>query len=426
LRKAQQAEPTYNNKPYDEASFYYALGEETKLKELASRTGFLGARLQNYVGKESRQLKAINVVQVVKDSPADQAGLLQGDLIISMNGKPAQETQAFVHELQSMMPGASVSLQVQRKEEEKKISVVLGTSPYFTPERLHKDRWIAVILKKSKAINKAMLAENSGALRNAFLIYSDYLRNGSKRPIEYEQDVIERIIKLYRRLDPPPAIPEEAHRHAAKAAFYLKDVKTDEDFLRANTEFEQAARLAPWWAGIYFNYALAQQNAGDYKGAIHNLKLFLLAAPNDPAAGEVRNRIYTLEAEVEKYAGVKRWEGRWKYGDNILKLTTKGNAATMVFVKVTKASATKGYRPGDTKLSGSISNDKIKGERIGKRLDDADVTRCFGKEFTDDMIGQLSSDGQTINIQYKSESFTPSTCAITQIKEYTDGFARIP
>jgi len=411
---------------YDEALFYYALGEEKKLKDIIDRTGFLGIQVIKHKGKDSKQLKVVEVGKVSKGSAAEQAGMFQGDLILSVDGKPVQGVQGVLRTLQSIPPGKSVILQVRRKGEEKQITAILGTRTDLTEEALSHNLYLAVMLAKEKVINKAMLAEQNGELRSAFFIYSNYLRNGPKRPIEYEQDVIERIIKLYRRLDPPPAIPEEAHRHAEKAAFYLKDAKTDEDFLQANVEFEQAARIAPWWADIYFNYALAQQNAGDNKGAINNLKLFLLAAPNDPAAREVHNRIYTLEAEVEKYAGVKRWEGRWKYGDNILKLTTKGDAATMVYIKVSKASATKGYRPSDTKLSGSISNDKIKGERIGKRLDDADVTRCFGKEFKDDMIGQLSSDGQTINIQYKSESFTRSTCEITQIKEYTDEFTRIP
>jgi len=199
----------------------------------------------------------------------------------------------------------------------------------------------------------------------------------------------------------------------------------DDDFLRANAEFEQAVRIAPWWADIYFNDALGQQNAGNYKGAINNLKLFLLAAPDDPAVGEVRNRIYTLEAQIEKYAGVKRWEGKWQYGYSILKLTTKGDAATMVYVKVDKVDALYGHRPGDTQFRGSISNDKINGKRLTRSID-ADTIRCFGKESEHEMTGQLRPDGQTIHIQYKGRVFTLSTCVTTRFNEYTDEYTRIP
>jgi len=425
LKKAQKDTPGYGA-TYDRAAFYYALGDEKKLSELAANTGFLGVEYRMHAGRGSEQQKAIEVVRVVKDSPAQRAGLLKGDLILSIDGRPVEGLADLMDKVGKTPVGGSVSLRVRRDGKEEKISALLGPSPTLTPAVLGKEPRISHILKKSRAVRRAESAIKNGELRSALLIYSGYLHDESGRPIEYERDIIESIIRLYARLDPRPAIPEEARRHETKAEFYLRDSKSVEDYKQANAEFEEAARSAPWWADVYFNYAVAQQNEGDYKGAIENLKLFLLAAPDDPAVGDVRKTIYTLEARAEKYAVARRWEGRWLSGGSVLELNTRGDDATMTFIKVDKIDYNAGYRPDDTKLRGVIGSEGIKGTITTKRLDDADITRCFGKEFENDMTGRLSPDGRTITIKYTGSSFIPSTCAITLTKEYTMSFQRIP
>lgn len=94
--------------------------------------GFLGAALQpldqdmaDAFGLE-RPDGAL-VAQVVKGSPADKAGLKQGDIILAYNKTPVKTIGSFRNEIAMIKPGTTIKLKVNRNGKILNISVKLGS-----------------------------------------------------------------------------------------------------------------------------------------------------------------------------------------------------------------------------------------------------------------------------------------------------------
>jgi tetratricopeptide (TPR) repeat protein len=141
--------------------------------------------------------------------------------------------------------------------------------------------------------------EQAGKLREALTHYVNALQSVSEGSSK-DQQLREKIISLVQKITPPPAIPDEARRYAVRGKSAITEAKSASDFEEAAREFSKALRVAPWWAESYFNRAVAQEKAGQLNEAISSLKLYLLAAPNDPDADKVKDQIYALEYKQEK------------------------------------------------------------------------------------------------------------------------------
>ena len=95
--------------------------------------GFLGVSLQP-VDKDIADAfnlakpEGALVSEVVKDSPADKAGIKQGDIILEYNNCVVKSLQSFRNEISLMAPGSVVNLKVNRKGQIITIPVTLGTS----------------------------------------------------------------------------------------------------------------------------------------------------------------------------------------------------------------------------------------------------------------------------------------------------------
>jgi membrane-associated protease RseP (regulator of RpoE activity) len=77
------------------------------------------------------QQNGVVIGEVTKDSPAEKAGLKQGDLITAANDKAIAAPQDVVDLVRASKPGDTVVLSVQRQGEEKplEITVTLGENP---------------------------------------------------------------------------------------------------------------------------------------------------------------------------------------------------------------------------------------------------------------------------------------------------------
>ncbi len=73
------------------------------------------------------QRNGILIAQVQDDSPAQQAGLQQGDVILKMDGEPVDKVATFRNKIALTRPGTKVTLLVQRDGKSQKIDVVIGT-----------------------------------------------------------------------------------------------------------------------------------------------------------------------------------------------------------------------------------------------------------------------------------------------------------
>lgn len=95
--------------------------------------GFLGVSLQP-VDKDIAEAFNLDkaegalVSDVSKDSPADKAGLKQGDIITEYNGIPVKSLGGFRNEISLMTPGSVVKLKVNRKGTILIIPVTLGSA----------------------------------------------------------------------------------------------------------------------------------------------------------------------------------------------------------------------------------------------------------------------------------------------------------
>lgn len=71
--------------------------------------------------------EGILISDVVKGSPAEKAGLKQGDIIIQYNKTPVKNVNKFRNDIAMMNPGTDIELKVLRKNKKKKITVTLGS-----------------------------------------------------------------------------------------------------------------------------------------------------------------------------------------------------------------------------------------------------------------------------------------------------------
>jgi serine protease Do len=69
------------------------------------------------------------VADVLKDSPAEKAGLKPGDIILEVDGKRVDDNMKFRNTIALMKPGTKVTLTIFRDGTEKKINVEIGTYP---------------------------------------------------------------------------------------------------------------------------------------------------------------------------------------------------------------------------------------------------------------------------------------------------------
>ena len=69
------------------------------------------------------------VVEVIEDSPADEAGLKVGDVIWEIDGMPLTEEDELADLIGSYEPGDTVELLIMRRESMRTFSAKLGRHP---------------------------------------------------------------------------------------------------------------------------------------------------------------------------------------------------------------------------------------------------------------------------------------------------------
>ncbi len=76
-----------------------------------------------------RELGGALVGDVLRDSPAETAGLQPGDVIIALDGRPVKNSAQLRNHIASTPPGTAVNLSVIRNDDRKEIRVILGELP---------------------------------------------------------------------------------------------------------------------------------------------------------------------------------------------------------------------------------------------------------------------------------------------------------
>jgi len=159
-------------------------------------------------------------------------------------------------------------------------------------------------LAMEEAVHKAEQANRNGHPREALQQYMTALAVSAESFEGETLDtvMIQKSIEIACKLDPPPAISEEARRQAIFASTAVKEAKDEQEYAMAVKEYLKAISLAPWWADLYINTSLLFEEMGHYANAYSMLKLYLLAAPNAPDADQVKTKLYELEYKANQEA----------------------------------------------------------------------------------------------------------------------------
>jgi S1-C subfamily serine protease len=96
--------------------------DDTKKKSAEPEHGFLGIQFQGMEGEPK-------ISGFQGDSPAEKAGLKEGDIIVKIQDKPIKEFNDIVEVMQKTKPGDKVSVTVKRDDKEKTFTVTLGKKP---------------------------------------------------------------------------------------------------------------------------------------------------------------------------------------------------------------------------------------------------------------------------------------------------------
>jgi predicted metalloprotease with PDZ domain len=85
-----------------------------------------GAQNRAYLGLAFEQ-NSMTVSQVVKDGPAEQAGIKIGDKILALGDTKVASVKELLLALSSLKPGTEVKLHYRRDDKDSSVSVKLGT-----------------------------------------------------------------------------------------------------------------------------------------------------------------------------------------------------------------------------------------------------------------------------------------------------------
>lgn len=99
--------------------------------EKESKRGWLGVSIQNVTEKlaKKQNLKSENgayVAEVVDDSPADSAGIKEGDVIVEFTGKQIDDADDLMKAVEKTAPGTKASVGYFRDGQKKSLTVVIG------------------------------------------------------------------------------------------------------------------------------------------------------------------------------------------------------------------------------------------------------------------------------------------------------------
>lgn len=71
----------------------------------------------------------VTVAGVERGSPANRAGVRQGDVIVAVNGDHIESSRGLIRSIAAVAPGAAVKLSIRRKGQNSDVSVTVGRRP---------------------------------------------------------------------------------------------------------------------------------------------------------------------------------------------------------------------------------------------------------------------------------------------------------
>lgn len=108
----------------DLAPVYLMLGQREQAYRLFGGRPLLGIEMQNNPDGAS---KGVQVLKVVTGSPAEKAGLMSGDIIVALDGKPVTIPQELARRVGGSEAGQNVQVEILRNGSPLKLAATLGS-----------------------------------------------------------------------------------------------------------------------------------------------------------------------------------------------------------------------------------------------------------------------------------------------------------
>ena len=291
LTRVKQVEKDYDPEGHS-MLLYLVTEDEGTLKDIA-RAGWLGVETESC---SQGAVQGVRLTEVVENGPAARSGLRPGDIIVGVGEKAVRNRGEF--KSSSFPAGASVDVEIVRDQQRKRLAVTMGSrAEKVSVERVLTSApvwgsFVNACRERRLVLQSVDAAEKNGDYRKALQVCLDYLRE------RRDFLVTKRVIEVEQRLDPPPVISTEAKERAVSAQKGMTEARDEKGLDRAIEEYREAIQLAPWWAELHLNLALALERHGDYRNAAKCLALFQLARPNDPEAEKVTAKVHELESKA--------------------------------------------------------------------------------------------------------------------------------
>ncbi len=96
--------------------------------------GWLGISMQDMTKElaDSFNLNSTTgalIASVLKDGPADRAGVKPGDIMIAIEDKPIHNTSELLNKVAALSPGKTITVTIQRGGKQKAVQIEVGTRP---------------------------------------------------------------------------------------------------------------------------------------------------------------------------------------------------------------------------------------------------------------------------------------------------------
>ncbi len=66
---------------------------------------------------------------VLRNGPADKAGVKPGDVLLSVEGKPVHQAQSVLNTVSALPPGSNAKLALKRQGQDLELTVAVGKRP---------------------------------------------------------------------------------------------------------------------------------------------------------------------------------------------------------------------------------------------------------------------------------------------------------
>ncbi len=92
--------------------------------EMDGAAGFVGVQL-----RIDDKTKEIQVIDTIKDSPAQKAGFKKDDVLLKVGNDATGDLQQTVNQVRQLKPGSTATIQIRRAGKEMEIKVKVGVAP---------------------------------------------------------------------------------------------------------------------------------------------------------------------------------------------------------------------------------------------------------------------------------------------------------